>query len=191
MSRIGKLPIPIPAKVEVKVEGQHVSVKGPKGELERTLPDTVNILREDTRIVIERSSENRRSRQQHGLCRTLVANMVTGVTVGFTKPMQIAGVGYRIALAGRKLTISAGYSHPVEIDLPTGIDVDVDPKASAIPGTRNQQGFNFVIKGIDKQAVGDIAATIRDVRPPEPYKGKGIRYTAEKVSLKAGKSGKK
>ncbi|MBC8120442.1 MAG: 50S ribosomal protein L6 [Gemmatimonadaceae bacterium] len=191
MSRIGKLPIPIPAKVEVKVEGQHVSVKGPKGELERTLPDTVNVLREDSRLVVERRSDNRRCRQQHGLCRTLVANMVTGVTVGFTKPMQIAGVGYRIALAGRKLTISAGYSHPIEIDLPTGIDVEVDPKATAIPGTRNQQGFNFVIKGIDKQAVGDIAATIRDVRPPEPYKGKGIRYTAEKVSLKAGKSGKK
>lgn len=191
MSRIGKLPIPVPPKVDVTIDGQHVMVKGPKGTLERTLPDTVDLIREDGHILVNRRGESRRAREQHGLLRTLVANMVIGVTTGFTKPMQIAGVGYRIALVGRKLTISAGFSHPVEIELPSGIDVDVDPKASAIAGTRNQQGFNFVIKGFDKQAVGDMAAKIRDLRPPEPYKGKGIRYTAEKILLKAGKSGKK
>ncbi|MBW4696975.1 MAG: 50S ribosomal protein L6 [Aphanocapsa lilacina HA4352-LM1] len=191
MSRIGKLPIAIPPKVEVTLDGQRIVVKGPKGTLERTLPDSVEVVREDARLLVARRGESRRAREQHGLGRTLVANMVTGVTTGFTKPMQIAGVGYRIALTGRKLTINAGFSHPVEIELPAGIDIEVDPKASAIAGTRNQQGFNFVIKGFDKQAVGDLAAKIRDIRPPEPYKGKGIRYTAEKILLKAGKSGKK
>ncbi|AGY58874.1 50S ribosomal protein L6 [Gloeobacter kilaueensis] len=191
MSRIGKQPIAIPPRVEVNVDGQHVTVKGPKGTLERTLPETLAVVRENGQILVNRRGDSRRAREQHGLGRTLVANMVTGVTTGFTKPMQIAGVGYRVALTGRKLTISAGFSHPVEVELPPGIDVEVDQKAAAIAGTRNQQGFNFVIKGIDKQAVGDLAASIRAIRPPEPYKGKGIRYAAEKVSLKAGKSGKK
>jgi large subunit ribosomal protein L6 len=191
MSRIGKLPIPIPPKVEIKVTGQHIAVKGPKGSLERTLPDTVDIVREQDVLLIQRQNESRRAREQHGLLRTLVANMVTGVSTGFTKPMQIAGVGYRIALQGRKLTVTAGFSHPVEIELPAGIDVEIEPKAAPIAGTRNQQGFNFVVKGIDKQAVGDVAANLRSIRPPEPYKGKGIRYTAEKILLKAGKSGKK
>ncbi|UFP93522.1 50S ribosomal protein L6 [Gloeobacter morelensis] len=191
MSRIGKLPIAIPPKVEVTLDGQRIVVKGPKGTLERTLPDSIEVVCEDARLLVARRGESRRAREQHGLGRTLVANMVAGVTTGFTKPMQIAGVGYRIALTGRKLTINAGFSHPVEIELPAGIDIEVDPKASAIAGTRNQQGFNFVIKGFDKQAVGDLAAKIRDIRPPEPYKGKGIRYTAEKILLKAGKSGKK
>ncbi|BAC91853.1 50S ribosomal protein L6 [Gloeobacter violaceus] len=191
MSRIGKLPIAIPPKVEVTLDGRRVVVKGPKGTLDLTLPDSVEVVREDGRLLVTRRGESRRAREQHGLGRTLVANMVTGVTTGFTKPMQIAGVGYRVALTGRKLTINAGFSHPIEIELPAGIDIEVDPKASAIAGTRNQQGFNFVIKGFDKQAVGDLAAKIRDIRPPEPYKGKGIRYTAEKILLKAGKSGKK
>jgi large subunit ribosomal protein L6 len=191
MSRIGKQPIPLPPKVEVTIDGQHVTVKGPKGTLERTLPDTVEASIADGKLLVTRRDESRRAREQHGLARTLVANMVTGVTVGFSKPMQIAGVGYRVALTGRKLTINVGYSHPVEVDLPQGLDIEVDQKATAIAGTRNQQGFNFVVKGIDKQAVGDLAAYLRSVRPPEPYKGKGIRYTAEKILLKAGKSGKK
>lgn len=191
MSRIGKLPIPIPPKVEIKVEGIHITVKGPNGTLERTIPATVDLVQEDGHLRVQRRDETRRAREQHGLARTLVANMVTGVTTGFSKPMQIAGVGYRIALTGRKLTINAGYSHPIEVELPTGIDVVIDPKATAIPGTRNQQGFNFVVKGFDKQAVGDLAAYLRSIRPPEPYKGKGVRYTAERILLKAGKSGKK
>lgn len=191
MSRIGKRPIPLPAKVTVNIAGQQVSVKGPKGELSLVLPDEVEVVQEDGTLLVNRRDDSRPARQRHGLSRTLVANMVTGVTEGFRKNMQIAGVGYRLQSAGSKLTITAGYSHPVEIDLPKGVTVEVDQKAVPIPNTKSQQGFNFSVVGIDKQAVGDVAALIRSVRPLEPYKGKGIRYATESLRLKAGKAGKK
>ncbi|WP_218080850.1 50S ribosomal protein L6 [Anthocerotibacter panamensis] len=191
MSRIGRRPIPIPAKVNITVQDRHVTVKGPKGELSRTVVEQVNLVQENGTLLVGRVDESRTARQLHGLTRTLVANMVTGVTDGFAKPMQIAGVGYRLQVQGNKLAITAGFSHPVEIELPPGITVEVEQKPGPIAGTRNQQGFNFVVKGIDKQMVGDIAAEIRAIRPPEPYKGKGIRYQGEKILLKAGKSGKK
>ncbi len=191
MSRIGKRPIPIPPKVTVSLDGQKVTVKGPNGELSRVLPSEVNIEQQDGTLVVTRRDESRPARERHGLARTLVANMVTGVTEGFKKDMRIAGVGYRLQIAGTKLTISAGYSHPVEIELPKGVTVEVDQKAVPIANTKNQQGFNFSVKGSDKQAVGDLAAEIRAVRPLEPYKGKGIRYAHELLRLKAGKAGKK
>jgi large subunit ribosomal protein L6 len=191
MSRIGRRPIPIPPKVTITVTDNHLVVKGPKGELSRTIVPQMDLVEENGILTVKPKDDSRQSRQLHGLTRTLVANMVTGVTTGFTKPMQIAGIGYRLQVAGDKLQITAGFSHPVEIALPTGITVEVEQKPGPIAGTRNQQGFNFAIKGIDKQMVGDVAAEVRAVRPPEPYKGKGIRYQGEKILLKAGKSGKK
>jgi large subunit ribosomal protein L6 len=191
MSRIGKRPIPIPAKVTVTINGQEVKVKGPKGELSQVLPAEVEVFQADGMIQVNRRDESRPARQRHGLSRTLVANMVEGVTEGFRKNMLIAGVGYRLAVTGNKLTINAGYSHPVEIPLPPGVTVEVDPKAVPVANTKNQQGFNFSILGIDKQAVGDVAALVRAVRPLEPYKGKGVRYANEFLRLKAGKTGKK
>lgn len=191
MSRIGKRPIPIPAKVSVTIQGQQVSVKGPKGELSQVLPSEVEVVQQENTLLVNRRDDSRPARERHGLSRTLVANMVTGVTEGFRKNMQIAGVGYRLQMAGSKLTVIAGYSHPVEIDLPKGVTVEIDQKAVPIANTKSQQGFNFSVVGIDKQAVGDIAALIRAVRPLEPYKGKGIRYATEALRLKAGKAGKK
>jgi large subunit ribosomal protein L6 len=191
MSRIGKRPIPIPAKVTVTIEGQKVHVKGPKGELSRVLPAEVEVLQADGVIQVNRRDESRPARQRHGLSRTLVANMVEGVTNGFRKNMLIAGVGYRLAVAGSKLTVTAGYSHPVEIELPAGITVEIDQRAVPVANSKGQQGFNFGIIGIDKQTVGDVAAKVRAVRPLEPYKGKGIRYAHETLRLKAGKTGKK
>jgi len=191
MSRIGRRPIPIPPKVTITVTDNHLVVKGPKGELSRTIVPQMDLVEENGILTVKPKDDSRQSRQLHGLTRTLVANMVTGVTTGFTKPMQIAGIGYRLQVAGDKLQITAGFSHPVEIALPAGITVEVEQKPGPIAGTRNQQGFNFAIKGIDKQMVGDVAAEVRAVRPPEPYKGKGIRYQGEKILLKAGKSGKK
>ncbi|WP_287128270.1 50S ribosomal protein L6 [Candidatus Cyanaurora vandensis] len=191
MSRIGRRPIPVPAKVNITRQDQHVTVKGPRGELSLTMVDAMNLVEENGILTVERKDESRTSRQLHGLTRTLVANMVTGVTTGFSKPMQIAGIGYRLQVQGNKLQITAGFSHPVEVELPTGITVEIEAKPGPIAGTRNQQGFNFAVKGIDKQLVGDVAAEIRALRPPEPYKGKGIRYQGERIILKAGKSGKK
>jgi large subunit ribosomal protein L6 len=191
MSRIGKRPIPIPAKVTVTIDGQEVRVKGPKGELSQVLPAEVEVVQTEGQIQVNRRNESRPARQRHGLSRTLVANMVQGVTEGFRKNMQIVGVGYRLAVVGTKLTVTAGYSHPVEIDLPSGISVEVDQRAVPIANSKGQQGFNFGIIGIDKQTVGDIAAKVRAVRPLEPYKGKGIRYSTEVLRLKAGKTGKK
>ncbi|MBD2105237.1 50S ribosomal protein L6 [Leptolyngbya sp. FACHB-261] len=191
MSRIGKRPIPIPNKVTVTVDGQKVTVNGPSGELSQVLPDEVSVEQQDGTLVVTRRDDSRPARERHGLARTLVANMVTGVTEGFKKDMKIAGVGYRLQVVGSKLTITAGYSHPIEIELPKGVTIDVDQRATPIGNTKNQQGFNFSVKGIDKQAVGDIAAEIRAVRPLEPYKGKGIRYAYEILRLKAGKAGKK
>lgn len=179
MSRIGKRPISIPSKVTISVAGQHVSVKGPKGELARTLPSEVEVLQEGETLLVNRRNESRVARQLHGLSRTLVANMVEGVSQGFQKRLEIQGVGYRAQLQGRNLTLNVGYSNPVQIEPPEGIQI-------AVEGTSN-----VVVSGIDKEVVGNVAATIRAVRPPEPYKGKGIRYSGEFVRRKVGKAGKK
>ncbi|WAL61089.1 50S ribosomal protein L6 [Thermocoleostomius sinensis] len=179
MSRIGKRPIPIPQKVTVTVDGQHVAVKGPKGELSRTLPAEVEVVQEDGTLFVNRRNDSRVARQRHGLSRTLVANMVEGVSNGFQKRLEIQGVGYRAQVQGRNLVLNVGYSHPVQIEPPQGIQVAVE------------NNTNVVVSGIDKELVGNLSARIRAVRPPEPYKGKGIRYAGEFVRRKAGKAGKK
>ena len=179
MSRIGKRPINIPAKVQVSIEGQHVAVKGPKGELSRVLPSEVSIEQEGETILVKRRDESRAARQRHGLSRTLVANMVDGVSQGSQRRLEIQGVGYRAAVQGRNLILNVGYSHPVQIEPPDGIQMAVE------------NNTNVVVSGIDKEIVGNIAARIRAVRPPEVYKGKGIRYAGEVVRRKAGKAGKK
>jgi large subunit ribosomal protein L6 len=179
MSRIGKRPINIPAKVVISIDGQTVSVKGPKGELSRELPAEVIIEQEGETIQVTRRDESRAARQRHGLCRTLIANMVQGVSEGFQKRLEIQGVGYRAQVQGRNLILNVGYSKPVEINPPEGITVAVE------------NNTNVIISGINKEIVGNTAAKIRDVRPPEPYKGKGIRYAGEQVRRKAGKTGKK
>lgn len=179
MSRIGKRPIPIPSKVTVTVEGQTVTVKGPKGELSRQLPGLIALEQEGETLMVKRQNESRPARQLHGLCRTLVANMVEGVSQGFQRRLEIQGVGYRAQVQGRNLVLNVGYSNPVQIEPPTGIQVAVE------------NNTNVIVSGIDKEIVGNIAATIRAVRPPEPYKGKGIRYAGEAVRRKVGKSGGK
>ncbi len=179
MSRIGKRPIPVPAKVTVTIEGQTVAVKGPKGNLSRTLPPEVEILLEGETVLVNRRNESRAARQRHGLCRTLIANMVEGVSTGFTRKLEIQGVGYRAAVQGKVLNLAMGYSHPVNIEPPEGITFVVE-------GTTN-----VTVSGIDKEIVGNTAARIRAVRPPEPYKGKGIRYAGEIVRRKVGKTGGK
>jgi large subunit ribosomal protein L6 len=179
MSRIGKRPISLPAKVTVTIEGQSVTVKGPKGELSRVLPEEVVVFQEGETILVNRRDESRAARQRHGLCRTLVANMVDGVSQGFQKRLEIQGVGYRAQVQGRNLTLNMGYSHPVQIEPPDGIQFAVE------------NNVNVIVSGIDKEVVGNTAARIRAVRPPEPYKGKGIRYSGEFVRRKAGKAGKK
>lgn len=179
MSRIGKRPIPIPAKVTITIADQHVEVKGPKGELSRTLPPEVEVTQEGDTLLVKRRNESRAARQRHGLCRTLVANMVEGVSQGFQRRLEIQGVGYRAQVQGRNLTLNVGYSNPVQIEPPDGIQLAVE------------NNTNVLISGIDKEMVGNIAARIRAVRPPEPYKGKGIRYAGEMVRRKAGKAGKK
>jgi large subunit ribosomal protein L6 len=179
MSRIGKRPIEIPAKVTVTLEGQSVAVKGPKGELHRVLPPEVILEQQDQTIIVSRRDESRNARQRHGLCRTLVANMVEGVSQGFEKKLQIIGVGYRAQVQGKNLVLNVGYSNPVTIEPPDGIQVAVE------------NNTNVTVSGISKEVVGNTAATIRAVRPPEPYKGKGIRYDGEQVRRKVGKAGKK
>lgn len=178
MSRIGKRPVPVPSGVTVTVSGQDVKVKGPKGELARTLPAEVSVEQEGDIVNVNRRSDARVARERHGLSRTLVANMVEGVSKGFEKRLEIQGVGYRAAVQGKKLTMSLGYSHPVEFDPPDGIQFKVESNT------------NVIVSGIDKELVGTIAAKIRDARPPEPYKGKGVRYAGEYVRRKAGKAGK-
>jgi large subunit ribosomal protein L6 len=178
MSRIGKQPITIPSGVEVAVDGSRVSVKGPRGALEQRFHPELRITLDDGRVRVERPSEERLHRSLHGLTRSLIANMVEGVTNGFEKRLEIIGVGYRAALKGRDLEISAGYSHPVPYKAPEGIEFEV-------PGPTR-----VVIRGIDKQLVGEVAAEIRKIRKPEPYKGKGIRYEGEEVKKKAGKAAK-
>ena len=179
MSRIGKRPIPIPAKVTVTLDGQSVTVKGPKGELSRVLPPEAILSQEGDTVIVQRKDESRRSRERHGLCRTLIANMVEGVSKGFERRLEIRGVGYRAQVQGKKLILNVGYSNPVEIEPPEGITFAVE------------NNTNVIITGSNKEVVGNISARIRAVRPPEPYKGKGIRYAGEFVRQKAGKSGKK
>lgn len=179
MSRIGKRPITLPAKVTVAINGQEVVVKGPKGELTRVLPAGVTIETEGDTVTVNRVNESRMARERHGLCRTLVANMVEGVSNGFTRRLEIQGVGYRAAVQGKNLNLNMGYSHPVLIEPPNGIQFQVE------------NNTNVIVSGIDKEIVGNTAAKVRAVRPPEPYKGKGIRYAGEAVRRKVGKTGGK
>ena len=178
MSRIGKQPVPIPDKVSVDIKGNHITVKGPKGTLARELPSAVVVKQEDSIVKVSPENDSRIARQRHGLSRTLVANMVEGVSKGFEKRLQIQGVGYRAQAQGSKLTLNVGYSKPVEMQMPDGIQVAVE------------KNTEVVLNGIDKEVLGNTAARIRAVRPPEPYKGKGIRYLGENVRRKAGKTGK-
>ena len=179
MSRIGKLPILIPEKVSAQISGQHITVKGPKGTLEREIPEPIEVKQEGDTIIVRPTNNSRIGRQRYGLCRTLVANMVDGVSKGFQKRLLIQGVGYRAQAQGKKLTLNVGYSKPVEMEMPEGIDVAVE-----------NRNVEVVVSGINKEVVGNVAARIRAVRPPEPYKGKGIRYFDEQVRRKAGKTGK-
>ena len=178
MSRIGKRPIAVPDKVTVNIDGQHIKVKGPKGELERELPSLVSVEQDGSTLSVKRQDDSRISRQRHGLSRTLVANMIDGVSKGFEKRLSIQGVGYRAQVKGKQLILNVGYSKPVEIDPPEGIQLAVENNTQVI------------VSGINKEVVGNVAARIRAVRPPEPYKGKGIRYLGEVVRRKAGKAGK-
>ncbi|MEB3215468.1 MAG: 50S ribosomal protein L6 [Nostocales cyanobacterium 94392] len=179
MSRIGKQPITLPSKVQVTINGAKVSVKGPKGELSRELPTQVSVSQEGETLTVSRQDDSRVARQMHGLSRTLVSNMVEGVSKGFQRQLKLQGVGYRAQLKGRDLVLNVGYSHPVEIPPPEGVQFAIEEKGVAI-----------VVSGYDKEVVGNTAARIRAVRPPEPYKGKGIRYDNEIVRRKAGKAGK-
>lgn len=178
MSRIGKMPIAIPAGVEVKIEGQLVSVKGPKGSLSHSVPAPISVVVEDNSILVTRPDDERNSRSLHGLTRTLIANTIEGVTKGFSKALEIVGTGYRVTAKGSSIEFALGYSHPILVDPPAGISFQVE-------------GNNKVtVVGIDKQAVGEVAANLRKLRKPEPYKGKGVRYAGEVVRRKAGKAGK-
>ena len=179
MSRIGKKPITVPEKVDVTLDGLSITVKGPKGELSRTLPEGVSLSQSDGLITVSADSDKRKSRERHGLSRTLVANMIEGVSNGYSKQLEIVGVGSRAQVKGKKLVVSAGYSHPVEVIPPEGITFKVESNT------------NVFISGIDNELVGNEAAKIRAIRPPEPYKGKGIKYAGEHIVRKAGKSGKK
>jgi len=179
MSRIGKLPVAVPAGVDVKVESGEVMVKGPKGELrQRILADRVDVRLDDGKVLVERKGDAKSHRSAHGLTRTLIANMVDGVSKGFRKSLEISGVGYRAAKAGERINLSLGYSHPVSFEAPKGVTLTVE-------GTTK-----IHVDGIDKQAVGQVAADIRRLRKPEPYKGKGIRYEGERIRKKLGKAGK-
>ncbi len=176
MSRIGKKPVAIPAGVTVDVGDVAVKVKGPKGELSAALVDRVSVKLADAQIIVERVNEAKQSRANHGLMRALIQNMVTGVTAGFEKKLAVSGVGYRVTLKGDKLELNLGYSHPIQFDIPKGISIEVDRQN------------NISVRGIDKQHVGQVAATIRSFRKPDRYKGKGIRYADERIQLKAGKT---
>ena len=180
MSRIGRMPIAVPAGVTVTIAANNVvSVKGPKGELVRELPVEMEIKEEEGKIIVTRPNDLKRMKSLHGLTRTLIANMITGVTAGYEKKLEINGVGYRASKAGKKLTLNLGYSHPVEMEDPEGIETVME-------------GQNIIfVRGIDKEKVGQFAAEIRSKREPEPYKGKGIKYAAEVIRRKVGKTGKK
>ncbi len=178
MSRIGLRPIPVPSGVDIQLTPGHVTVKGPKGELHQDVSRALNIEQDNGNLLVNRPNDERRNRQLHGLTRTLINNMVVGVTDGYTKVLEIQGVGYRAALDGTTLMLNVGYSHPVRVEAPAGITFAVETPT------------RLSVSGIDKQLVGETAARIRRIRPPEPYKGKGIRYQGEYVRRKAGKAGK-
>jgi large subunit ribosomal protein L6 len=179
MSRIGRLPIPVPAGVDVAIDGRTVKVKGPKGELSHNLAEPITIERNEAgELVVVRPDDERISRSLHGLSRTLVANMITGVFAGYSKTLEIQGTGYRVQAKGSALEFALGFSHPVVVTPPDGITFRVEKPTQ------------FVVEGIDKQKVGEVAANIRKIRKPEPYKGKGVRYQGEVVRRKAGKAGK-
>jgi large subunit ribosomal protein L6 len=178
MSRIGRMPIDVPAKVSVTIEERLVRVKGPKGELTQPIPEGVHVVQHDGHLVVERESEIKRHKALHGLMRTLINNMVMGVTTGFRKTLEITGVGYRATMAGQRLNLALGFSHPVDVVPPPGITFATEGQT------------RIIVSGIDKQQVGETAAQIRRLREPEPYKGKGIRYSGEVVRRKAGKAGK-
>jgi len=179
MSRIGRLPIPVPAGVDVTIDGRTVTVKGPKGTLSHSVVEPIAISKEDDgTLAVTRPDDQRDSKSRHGLTRTLVNNMVVGVTAGYSKPMEIVGVGYRVAAEGRDLVFALGYSHPVPVQAPAGISFTVESP------------IRFKVEGIDKQLVGEVAANIRKLRKPDPYKGKGVRYAGEVVRRKVGKTGK-
>lgn len=179
MSRIGRMPVVVPEGVQVKIDGQHVTVSGPKGKLERIFHSDMTIQLEDAVLTVSRPSDEPRARALHGLTRALLNNMVVGVSEGFEKVLQVEGVGYRPAKDGDDLVLNVGYSHPVRVTPPPGITLAVEERARLIR-----------VQGCDKEAVGQVAADIRKIRPPEPYKGKGIRYQGERVRRKAGKAGK-
>lgn len=177
MSRIGKLPILIPGSVQIELNGRRVKVKGPKGELEWSFTNHVNLKEEGNQLVVTRSSDEKLARALHGTTRAVIQNMVTGVSDGFQKSLEINGVGYKAEMEGSNLILNVGYSHPVSVEPPSGIEFEVAEKNRIV-----------VVKGINKEIVGQVAADIRKIRPPEPYKGKGIRYLDERVRRKAGKS---
>jgi large subunit ribosomal protein L6 len=179
MSRIGKSPIQVPDKVEITINGSTVTVKGPKGTLSRTFRPEVSFTQDGNVLTVNRRDESRQARSLHGLSRTLLNNMVQGVSTGFSRNLEIVGVGYRAQVQGTKLVLALGYSHPVEIEAPHGIEFKVEANTK------------LAVSGPDKELVGQIAALIRSKRPPEPYKGKGVKYAGEKIRRKAGKAGKK
>ncbi|GGM03306.1 50S ribosomal protein L6 [Nakamurella endophytica] len=178
MSRIGRLPIPVPAGVDVTINGSQVTVKGPRGSLTHTVVEPISVARQDGELLVTRPDDERDSRARHGLTRTLVNNMVIGVTTGYTKSLEIQGTGYRVTADGRNLVFALGFSHPVPVTAPEGISFVVETPT------------RFRVEGIDKQLVGEVAANIRRIRKPEPYKGKGVRYAGEVVRRKEGKKGK-
>ena len=178
MSRIGRIPVPVPAGVDVNIDGAVVTVKGPKGTLTHTVASPIEVKQEDGTLVVSRPDDERLSRSLHGLTRTLLANLVTGVTEGYTKKLEIVGTGYRVTAKGSNLEFALGFSHPVVVEPPAGITFAVEAPTK------------FSVEGIDKQQVGEVAANIRKIRKPEPYKGKGVRYAGENVRRKVGKAGK-
>jgi large subunit ribosomal protein L6 len=179
MSRIGKAPITVPSGVDVTISGRTISVKGSKGSLSREIPGDIQVSKEDNVITVSRPSDDRTNRSLHGLTRTLINNMVVGVTDGFVKELEIVGVGYRAEAQGQNLRLALGFSHPVIVPAPAGISFEIPAQTRVI------------VKGIDKELVGQVAADIRSIRSPEPYKGKGVRYVNERIIRKAGKAGKK